>query len=106
MPNLDSGRGAEILKEARNGGSVISSDFISPTSKTLSQLKLVMPVIDYFMPSFEEAREVAGTNSPEETAKYFIDLGAGACILKMGAKGSLLVTREKQIAIPAFAVNA
>jgi sugar/nucleoside kinase (ribokinase family) len=106
MPNLDNGRGAEILKEAKNGGAVITGDFISPTPKTLAQLKRVLPYIDYFMPSFEEAREVASTNSPEETAKYFMDLGAGACILKMGAKGSLLVTEEKQITIPAFAVNA
>ena len=106
MPNLDRGKGAEILTEAKNGGAVITSDFISPTPKTLAQLKLVMPHIDYFMPSFEEAMEVAGTNSPEETARYFIDLGAGACILKMGAKGSLLVTGEKRITIPAFAVNA
>jgi sugar/nucleoside kinase (ribokinase family) len=106
MPNLDRGRGAEILKEAKNEGAVITCDFISPTPKTLAQLKLVMPSIDFFMPSFEEAREVAGTNNPPETAKYFIDLGAGACILKMGAKGSLLVTREKQTPIPAFTVKA
>ncbi|MBI4764868.1 MAG: hypothetical protein HY787_09710 [Deltaproteobacteria bacterium] len=62
--------------------------------------------IDYFMPSLEEAREVAGTNNPQETARYFIGLGTGAYILKMGAKGSLLVTREKQIPVPAFAVKA
>lgn len=106
MPELDRGRGAEILKEARNGGSIITSDFIAPSPRTLEFLKLIMPYIDYFMPSFEEAMEVAGTKSPEETARYFTNLGAGACILKMGARGSLLVTGEKQIAIPAFAVNA
>jgi sugar/nucleoside kinase (ribokinase family) len=106
MPNLDRGRGAEILKEARNKGAVITCDFISPTPKTLGQLKLVLPYIDYFMPSFEEAMEVAGTNSPQETVKYFLDLGTGTCILKMGAKGSLLATREKQIPIPAFSVKA
>jgi len=106
MPNLDRGRGAEILREAKKGGSIITCDFISPRPKTLSELKLVMPYIDYFMPSLEEAMEVAGTKSAEETARYFIDLGAGACILKMGAQGSLLVSGEKRMAVPAFAVQA
>lgn len=106
MPKLDKGKGAEILKEAKNNGAVITCDFISPTPNSLKGLKLLLPFIYYFIPSFEEAMVVSQTKTPEETAKFFINLGAGACILKMGAQGSLLVTREKQKSIPAFEVDA
>jgi sugar/nucleoside kinase (ribokinase family) len=104
--NLDDDRGANILKEAKSKGAITTCDFISPTAKTLGQLKPILPYIDFFMPSFEEAMGVAGTKNPQETAEFFINLGAGACILKMGADGSLLVSGDKRVRIPAFAVHA
>jgi sugar/nucleoside kinase (ribokinase family) len=61
--------------------------------------------VDYFMPSLEESMEVAGTRTPEDTAKYFLDCGAGACIFKWGAKGSLLAAKGSLTRIPAFKVN-
>lgn len=106
MLNLDGGAGAEILKEARSAGAVVTSDFIAPMPETLDALKRVMPHVDYFMPSLDEAMEVAGTQTPEETASFFLDLGAGACIFKMGAEGSMLVDKERRIRIPTFAVDA
>ena len=106
MLNLDGGTGAEILKEAKADGAVVTSDFISPMPETMDALKLVMPHIDYFMPSIDEAMEVAGTKTAEETARFFMDLGAGACIFKMGAQGSMLAHRNGQVRIPAYAVDA
>jgi len=57
------------------------------------------------MPSLEEAMAIAGTTTPEDTARYFLDCGTGACIFKWGAKGSLLATREGLKRIPAFRVD-
>ncbi|PKL35792.1 MAG: kinase [Spirochaetae bacterium HGW-Spirochaetae-1] len=105
MLKLDGGPGPEILKEARQKGATVTCDFIAPNDGTLNGLKLAMPHVDYFMPSLEEAMEVSGTKTPEDTAKYFLDLGAGACIFKWGAKGSLLATRDGQTLIPAFKVE-
>jgi sugar/nucleoside kinase (ribokinase family) len=105
MLNLDGGTGAEILKEAKSSGAVVTCDFISPMEGTLAALKNVMPHVDYFMPSLEEAMEVSSTTTPDDAARAFLDMGAKCCILKCGAKGSRLVDGERNIRIPAFQVD-
>lgn len=105
MLMLDGGPGAEILKEAKSNGAVVTCDFIAPGPGILDSLKLALPHVDYFMPSLEEAAEVAGIQSADETAKFFIDLGAGACILKQGSKGSALYIDGEKTVIPAFKVD-
>jgi sugar/nucleoside kinase (ribokinase family) len=102
---LDEGPGADILKEARAKGAVTTCDFIAPSPRTLPALKLLLPHVSYFMPSLEEASEVAGTSTPEETARFYLDLGAGSCVFKWGAKGSLLATSSGVSRIPAFSVE-
>ncbi len=105
MLNLDGGKGAEILKEAKSKGAIVTCDFIAPQPGTLDALKSVMPHVDYFMPSLEESMEIAGTKTPDDTAKFFLGCGAGACIFKWGAKGSLLATKTGQLRIPAFKIG-
>lgn len=104
MLNLDGGAGADILKQANSNGAVVTCDFIAPGPQTLDALKLVLPHVKYFMPSMDEAAEIAGTVTPEDTAKFYLDLGPEACIFKWGAKGSLLATRSGLTRIPAFSV--
>lgn len=105
MLMLDGGPGAELLKEARAKGATITCDFIKPGPGILDALKLVMPHVNYFMPSLEEAMEVAGTNGPDDTARFFMDLGAGACVIKAGAQGSYFMSRDKKVCVPALTVN-
>ena len=105
MLTLDGGRGAEILQKARAKGATVTCDFIAPQPGTLDAIKTVLPHVDYFMPSLEEAMAIAGTTTPEDTVRYFLDCGTGACIFKWGAKGSLLATREGLKRIPAFRVD-
>ncbi len=103
---LDGDPSANILKTAKANGATITCDFIAPLPQTLDALKKVLPHVDYFMPSMEEAMEVAGTRTPEDTASYFLDAGAGACIFKWGKRGSLFANHDGTTRIPAFEVNA
>jgi len=84
---------------------VITADLIAPGPQTLPALEKILPNVDYFMPSMEEAMEIAGTTTPEETASFYLNLGASNCIFKWGANGSWLATPEQQKRIPAFAVD-
>ncbi len=102
---LDGGPGVEVLKAARENGATVTCDFIAPGPEIMDALKLVMPHVNYFMPSLEEAMAVAQTSGPEDTGRFFIDMGADACVIKSGARGSFLITRKDRIHIPALAVD-
>ena len=105
MLMLDGGPGAEVLKQASENGAIVTCDFISPGPGTLDALKLVLPCVDYFMPSLDEAMEVAETSGPDQTAAFFLNAGAKACILKCGAQGSLLYADGGKTRIPALKVD-
>ena len=49
-----------------------------------------LPYLDYFMPSIDEARLIAGCDEPEEIADVFMAKGAKNVIIKLGGKGSYL----------------
>jgi sugar/nucleoside kinase (ribokinase family) len=57
------------------------------------------------MPSMEEASFISGMEEPEDIATFFLDLGAGACVFKWGAKGSYLATSVGGERLPAFRVD-
>jgi sugar/nucleoside kinase (ribokinase family) len=105
MLNLDGAPSAEILKTAKSKGATITCDFIAPMEGTRDALVAVMPYVDYFMPSLEEAMEVAETTTMEDTAAFFLNHGARTCILKCGAQGSVIVTGESITPIPAFQID-
>ena len=90
--NLDGDAGAEILAEARANGAITSGDLISPGPQTLDAVKALAPHLDYFMPSIDEALELSGKSTVEEAAQFFLDLGAGACLIKCGGDGAYLST--------------
>lgn len=102
---IDGERSAEILKEAKEKGATVTADFISPMEGTLNALKAIMPCVDYFLPSLDEAMVVAGTDTLEETGDFFLGLGAGACIFKTGAEGSVLYAKDVNKKFPAMDVE-
>ena len=68
-------------------------------------LKPLLPHIDFFMPSMEEAEFLSGFKEPGDIAKYFLDLGVGSCIFKWGDMGSFITTRDSSVRMPAFKVD-
>lgn len=102
---MDKGQNARLPAHAKKRGLTTTFDLIAPNSGTLDLLRGLLPHVDYFMPSFEEAAFLSGRSSPEGAALYFMDLGAKACIFKMGAQGSYARTRDRQFRTAAFKVD-
>jgi sugar/nucleoside kinase (ribokinase family) len=102
---MDHGQSAKLLAHAKRRGVITTFDLIAPNDETVGLLRDLMPYVDYFMPSFEEAAFLSGKKTPEDAAEFFIDLGAGACIFKWGARGSYVHTRDARFRIPAFKVE-
>ena len=98
------GQSAKLLRHAKAKGLTTTFDLIAPSDTTISLLTDLLPSVDYFMPSLEEAAFLSGRDDPAEAAAFFMDRGAGACIFKMGAKGSYTRTRDRAFRTPAFRV--
>ncbi|MFK7862287.1 MAG: carbohydrate kinase family protein [Granulosicoccus sp.] len=108
---MDKGQSAKLLKHAKNSGLTTTFDLIAPNENTLDLLRKLLPHVDYFMPSMEEAEYLASTvpasnvKSPSELAAFFMDMGATACIFKWGEKGSYVRTPDTELRIPAYEVK-
>ena len=68
-------------------------DFIQATPETFAFVKPTLPYVDYFVPSIEEASEMAGRADPQKVAQFYKDLGAQNVLLTMGGNG-VYVLRE------------
>jgi sugar/nucleoside kinase (ribokinase family) len=101
---MDGGQSAKLLRHAKMKGLTTTFDLIAPSETTLSLMTDLLPSVDYFMPSLEEAAFLSGRADPADAAAFFMDRGAGACIFKMGDKGSYARTRDGAFRTPAFKV--
>lgn len=102
---MESGQSVKLLAHAKAKGCITTFDLIGPHEDTLNQLKPMLPNIDYFMPSIEEAEFLSGRSKPADMAQFFMDLGAGVCIIKWGANGSFIKTADTEFRMPAFKVD-
>ncbi len=105
LPQLDGQATADLLAAAKARGCTVTCDLIAPSMGTLDALKAALPHVDYFMPSLEEAAQISEREEPADVARFFMDLGAKACVFKWGSRGSYLATKDGHRRIPAFKVD-
>lgn len=102
---MDAGPSAALLAHAKSKGLTTSFDLIAPNASTMGLLTDLLPNVDYFMPSMEEAAFLSGKTEPDDIAETFLAMGAGACIFKWGAKGSYVHTGAERFRVPGFRVR-
>jgi len=104
----ESGQSAKLLAYAKSKGVVTTLDLIAPNDSTIDLLREILPHVDYFMPSMEEALFLSQTSNADDAANFFLEeiMKGGTCIFKWGAKGSFLKSfaGERKI-IPAYRIN-
>ncbi len=102
---MDKGPSARLLAHAKKRGLTTTFDLLAPNDGTVALLTDVLPHVDYFMPSFEDAVFMSGLSDPDDVARFFLDLGTKACVFKMGAQGSYTRTADGAFRTPAFKVK-
>jgi sugar/nucleoside kinase (ribokinase family) len=86
----------EILRRAREHGASTSMDLLGEGSpKALSILAPALEFVDWMMPNFDQAAMLTGERMPEAAALRLLGCGVGGVILKLGAAGSLMITRRE-----------
>ena len=68
LKKLDGPISVDILKEAQNRNCITTWDLIGATEDTATIVEPLLPHIDYFMPSIEEASIMCGLDNPEDIA--------------------------------------
>ena len=107
MPKFDGPDTVKALELAKEHGAVTTMDILGIKQDGMAEKILpCMPYLDYFMPNLEEAAMITGLTDPDEMCKYFLNAGAKNVVLKMGERGSLIVSSTgERIRVPAFKVK-
>jgi sugar/nucleoside kinase (ribokinase family) len=106
LRKLDGERSRVLLAEAKKRNRIVTFDLIAATPKTIAIVEPLLPFIDYFMPSIEEARDISGRQTPEECAAFFLDRGTKCCVFTLGGDGAYFADREgARLHVPAYKIK-
>lgn len=106
LRKLDGKRSVELLAEAKRRGCTTTFDLIAATAETAELVLPLLPYVDYFMPSIEEAQDISGKKGPEECAKFYLGHGAGACVFTLGGDGAYYAHSDgARLSSPAYAID-
>jgi sugar/nucleoside kinase (ribokinase family) len=107
MPRLTAANVSRIFRLARQSGVPTLLDVVlgGPVTDHHSQeLNEVLPWTDIFMPNFDEARLLTGSDSPWEQADLFHAAGASTVVITCGRDGAVLRQGELRLQAAAYTV--
>lgn len=88
MDAFDGVQTSAFLKKCKEMGKITALDVCWDAKGRWDDiLKDTMPYIDIFMPSIDEAKEIAHKDTPEQIAQVFFDWGVKTAVIKLGSKG-------------------
>lgn len=106
LKRLDGERSRVLLEEAKRRGKTVTFDLIAASAETISLVEPLLPHIDYFMPSIEEARDMSGRQTPADCADFYIDRGAQCCVFTLGGDGAYYAHRDgTRLHVPAYRID-
>jgi sugar/nucleoside kinase (ribokinase family) len=106
LKKLDGPRSVALLREAKARGRIVTFDLIAASAETADLVLPLLPYIDYFMPSIEEARDMCGRASADECAAFYLDAGATCCVFTLGGEGAYYAHSDgARLHTPAYAIE-
>ena len=106
LRKLDGPASLTLLKEAKKRGCIVTFDLIAANTETAKIVKPLLPFIDYFMPSIEEAKDMSRQLTAEDCAKFYLGLGANCCVFTLGGDGAFYAHKNgTRINSPAYDVK-
>ena len=87
LHNFDGLPSQKLLKRAKQLGRITVFDLILANDATIQLVEPLLPYIDYFIPSIEESRVMAGGGSPAQVATWFKNRGVKNAIITLEGDG-------------------
>mgnify|MGYP001253649562 CR=1 FL=1 len=106
LRRLDGDRSVVLLQEAKRRGCTVTFDLIAASYETANLVLPLLPHIDYFMPSIEEARDMSRQKTVADCAKFYLDHGAKTCVFTLGAEGAYYASSDgTRLHVPAYDID-
>lgn len=104
MPSFDGPGTAALLRDAKAGGALCCMDTAWDASgQWIKKIGGCLELLDWFMPSYEEAAALSGEQEPERIAAVFAREGAANVVIKLGADGCYVKpSGEKGFSVAAY----
>lgn len=96
-----------VFAEARKKpGRILCADMTkAKNGERLEDLRGILPMIDYIFPNEAEAELLTGEADARKSARLFTEAGAGCAVIKRGARGCVIATRDELLELPAYPVS-
>ncbi len=110
MPALDGEPTARLLREVQRAGGKTLLDTVYADAASLetwhANVYPALPVLDYFIPSYPEARVLTGLEKPAEIARALQDRGCKNVVIKLDERGVFCRdARGVETMVPAYHVD-
>lgn len=105
LAKLDGAPSAKLLQAAQQAGCVTTWDLIGAGPDTWPLVEPLLPFIDYFMPSVDEAELLSGVKGVEENIQFFQSRGVKCPVLTLGSEGSMVAMGEERIHVGAYDID-
>ena len=106
LRTLDGEPSRLLLAEAKARGRTTTFDLLAANAETIKNVAPLLPFVDYFMPSIEEARDMSGRGAAEDCAAFYLDHGATCCVFTLGAEGAFYAHRDgTRLHVPAYSID-
>jgi len=105
METFDGEQTMRFLKKCKEMGKITALDVCWDSKNRWGELlNCAMPYIDFFLPSIDEAKNIAGSDSLEEMSDIFFNNGVKTVVINCGKAGCYFRAskEDKGIMIPAY----
>ena len=97
MPQFDGAGAEKLLKLAKDAGRVSCMDTAwDSTGQWMKKIEKTLQYLDWFMPSYEEAKELSGKTDPAVIAEAFKAKGTKNVVIKLGKDGCYVKSEHDQ----------
>lgn len=93
----------ELFAKAHAAGLIVCADMTKcKHGECLRDLEGCLALLDFIFPNYEEAALLTGLTGLDEIADAFLCRGVGCIVIKTGANGCFLKTRQERYEAPAY----
>ena len=105
LPAFDGEPMRAALERARSLGMRTAMDVGWDTTGAWSRrIEACYPLLDYFVPSWNEAQKMTGESEPTAMCRFFRDRGVGTVAIKLGAEGCHISGPDGEFHVASFPV--